>query len=97
LWKQDIAHELIDHCLKDSCSLPEALRCIQVGLLCVQHVPDDRPNMTNVVMMLGSEITLPQPKEPGFLNQRVFIEEKSSSQSETPSLNGVTMSQLNAR
>ncbi|WJX63129.1 hypothetical protein P8452_48051 [Trifolium repens] len=97
LWKQDIAHELIDVCLKDSYSLPEALRCIQVGLLCVQHVPDDRPNMTNVLMMLGSEITLPQPKEPGFLNQRVFIEEKSSSQSETPSLNGVTMSQLNAR
>ncbi|CAJ2648394.1 unnamed protein product [Trifolium pratense] len=97
LWKQDIAHELIDDCLIDSCSLPEALRCIQIGLLCVQHVPDDRPNMTNVVMMLGSEITLPQPKEPGFLNQRVSIEEKSSSRSETPSLNDVTMSRLNAR
>ncbi|AES97484.2 S-locus lectin kinase family protein [Medicago truncatula] len=98
LWREDIPHELIDECLRDSCILHEALRCIQVGLLCVQHVPNDRPNMTTVVMMLGSEITLPQPKEPGFLNQRVSIEEtSSSSREEIPSINGITISRLNAR
>jgi len=97
LWREDIPHELIDDCLRDSCILSEALRCIQVGLLCVQHVPDDRPNMTATVMMLGSEITLPRPKEPGFLNQRVSIEETSSSKEEIPSINGVTISRLNAR
>jgi len=97
LWREEIPHELIDDCLRDSCILPEALRCIQVGLLCVQHVPDDRPNMTTVVMMLGSDITLPQPKEPGFFIQKVSTEESSSSAGDIPSINGVTISRFNAR
>lgn len=52
----------------------ELLRCMQVGLLCVQKVPEDRPTMSSVVFMLGNEgVTLPQPKEPGF-----FTEESSN-------------------
>ncbi|XP_058772172.1 G-type lectin S-receptor-like serine/threonine-protein kinase At4g27290 [Vicia villosa] len=91
LWKEGIPNELIEDGLRDSCILPQVLRCIQIGLLCVQHFPDDRPDMISVVMMLGSEITLPQPNEPGFLAQNVVIEGKTSS------TNGVTMSLLTAR
>ena len=52
----------------------ELLRCMQVGLLCVQKAPVDRPTMSSVIFMLGNEgVTLPQPKEPGF-----FTEESSN-------------------
>lgn len=47
--------------------MDEAMRCIHVGLLCIQQNPDDRPDMSTVVLMLNGESTLPQPKEPGFL------------------------------
>lgn len=37
-------------------------RCVQIGLLCVQDSPADRPTMSAVnVMMLNNSNTLPQP------------------------------------
>ena len=63
--------ELLDTCLEDSCSRSEVLRCIQVGLLCVQKFPEDRPTMSFVVSMLVNEgAVLPQPKQPGFFIER---------------------------
>ncbi|KAH9803049.1 G-type lectin S-receptor-like serine/threonine-protein kinase [Citrus sinensis] len=55
LWTEDRPVELIDKSLEDTYSLSEALRCIQVGLLCVQQRPEDRPNMASVVLMLSGE------------------------------------------
>ncbi|KAK7262699.1 hypothetical protein RJT34_30275 [Clitoria ternatea] len=97
LWKDGIPEELIDSSLVESCNIPEAVRCIQVGLLSVQHHPDDRPNMTSVVVMLSSENALPQPKEPGFLMRKVSSEGKESSGRLTSSNNEITISLLNAR
>lgn len=45
-------------------------RVIQIGLLCVQEYPEDRPNMSSVVLMLNSNIAMPKPKKPGFFTQR---------------------------
>ena len=51
-------------------NLQEVLRCIHVGLLCVQENPMDRPTMSSVVSMLGSEnVVLPQPKPPGYFTE----------------------------
>ena len=61
--------ELVDKIL-DSDAVPEILRCIHVGLLCVQQRPEDRPNMASVVVMLSSECSLPKPKQPGFFTER---------------------------
>ncbi|CAN6691218.1 unnamed protein product [Malus baccata var. baccata] len=69
LWNEGRPLELIDICLASSCMLSEALRCIHVSLLCVQHHPEDRPNMASVVIMLGSEIALTHPKQPGFFTK----------------------------
>eukprot|EP00258_Populus_trichocarpa_P017240 XP_006377796.2 G-type lectin S-receptor-like serine/threonine-protein kinase At4g27290 [Populus trichocarpa] len=66
LWIKGTPFELIDEFLIESCNLSEVLRCIHVALLCVQQRPEDRPNMSAVVLILGSEIPLPQPKQPGF-------------------------------
>ncbi|KAL2327852.1 hypothetical protein Fmac_021279 [Flemingia macrophylla] len=75
LWKECIPMEFIDSCLGDSCILSEAIRCIHIGLLCVQHQPDDRPNMTSIMAMLTSKSALPQPKEPLFLIEKCIVEE----------------------
>ncbi|RVW25581.1 G-type lectin S-receptor-like serine/threonine-protein kinase SD1-1 [Vitis vinifera] len=58
--------ELMDAMVGDTFQPSEVLRSIHVGLLCVQHCADDRPSMSSVVLMLSSEVALPQPREPGF-------------------------------
>ncbi|XP_059662575.1 G-type lectin S-receptor-like serine/threonine-protein kinase At4g27290 [Cornus florida] len=71
LWQEDQALELMDACLRDSCVECQVVRCIQLGLLCVQKLPEDRPPMSSVVFMLGhEEASLPQPKQPGFFTER---------------------------
>ncbi|GFZ12439.1 S-locus lectin protein kinase family protein [Actinidia rufa] len=76
LWNEGRSIELMDTCLKDSCIESQVRRCIQVGLLCVQKLPEDRPAMSTVVFMLGNEgAVLPQPKQPGFFIERNFIDE----------------------
>ncbi|XP_024161142.1 G-type lectin S-receptor-like serine/threonine-protein kinase At4g27290 isoform X3 [Rosa chinensis] len=70
LWNEGRPLELIDSWLESSCNLSDVLRCIQVSLLCVQHHPEDRPSMASVVIMLGSDIALTQPKQPGFFMEK---------------------------
>ena len=71
LWNEGKTMELMDACLKDSCVESQVLRCIQVGLLCVQKLPVDRPTMSSIIFMLGNEeATLSQPKQPGFFFER---------------------------
>ncbi|MCD7471574.1 hypothetical protein HAX54_012073 [Datura stramonium] len=79
LWTEGKALELMDECLKESFSESQVLRCIQVGLLCVQKLPEDRPTMASVVFWLGNEgLVLPQPKQPGFFIERNSMESTES-------------------
>lgn len=93
-----MALKMIDTCLEDSITISEVLRCIHVSLLCVQHHPNDRPNMTSVVMMLSSEGDLPQPKEPAFLLENTPCRQESPQNNHTStSINEVSFSELDAR
>ncbi|KAF7822814.1 G-type lectin S-receptor-like serine/threonine-protein kinase [Senna tora] len=97
-WKEGRGIELIDKNIEDSCIESEALRCIHISLLCVQQNPEDRPTMSSVVLMLGSEIELAEPKEPGFYVEKLLVEaNSSSSQLDSKSINEITISQLEAR
>lgn len=72
--------ELTDVLLDNNFLISEALRCIQVGLLCVQHRPEERPTMSSVLLMLDNESALlPQPGLPGFYAERSLPETDSSS------------------
>ncbi|XP_076919891.1 G-type lectin S-receptor-like serine/threonine-protein kinase SD1-1 [Bidens hawaiensis] len=73
----------------------EVLRSIQVGLLCVQNNPEDRPNMSTVVMMLSSDSQLPEPKHPGFYTESSCA--SSSSIEAQNSYNNVTVTLMTAR
>ncbi|KAI6675918.1 hypothetical protein NL676_036714 [Syzygium grande] len=65
LFIGDRSLELLDEFIA-SYKTAEVLRSIHVALLCVQQCPEDRPSMSAVIMMLGSDNELPSPKEPGF-------------------------------
>ncbi|KAH9651178.1 G-type lectin S-receptor-like serine/threonine-protein kinase [Citrus sinensis] len=98
LWNKGMPSEMIDPCYQESCNLTEVIRCIHISLLCVQQHPDDRPCMPSVILMLGSEIVLPQPKQPGFLADRKSIGPDSLlSIPESSSSNSITISELEAR
>ncbi|KAK9152091.1 hypothetical protein Syun_010400 [Stephania yunnanensis] len=96
LWKEGKAMEIMDVVLEESCIPSEVLKCIQVGLLCVQQLSKDRPSMSSVVSMLSSEtVSLPQPIIPGYFTETSFDillrEEESHSE------NGVTVTLLSGR
>ncbi|KAM7490219.1 hypothetical protein LguiA_033140 [Lonicera macranthoides] len=65
LWKDGTPLELMDLALADSYVRNEVIRCIQMGLLCVQEDVDSRPSMAVIVLMLGSHtVSLPLPEQP---------------------------------
>ncbi|RZB75850.1 G-type lectin S-receptor-like serine/threonine-protein kinase SD1-1 [Glycine soja] len=66
LWTEERELEQLDEVLGEQCTTFEVIRCIQVGLLCVQQRPEDRPDMSSVVLMLNGDKLLPKPKIPGF-------------------------------
>ncbi|RDX65312.1 G-type lectin S-receptor-like serine/threonine-protein kinase, partial [Mucuna pruriens] len=93
IWKEGRALELIDLKINESCIESEVLRCLHISLLCVQQYPEDRPTMASVILMLGSEIELVEPKEPGFVCRKVSVDADShSNQKDTISTNEVTIS-----
>ena len=61
------------------CFEMEMLRCIHVGLLCVQEFAKDRPIVSVVISMLKSEIVdLPHPKQPTFTERQIASDTDSS-------------------
>jgi len=65
-WREGTASNLIDPTLNTG-SRNEMMRCIHIGLLCVQGNLADRPTMASVALMLNSySQTLPVPSEPAF-------------------------------
>lgn len=81
LWREDKLLDLMDPSLCDTYNANQFIRCSQIGLLCVQDEPDDRPHMSNVVTMLDSETTtLITPKQPTFFSHKDLSSTASSSQ-----------------
>lgn len=96
LWIEGRPLELADTSCEDSSSMSDILRCIHVSMLCVQQNPEDRPEMSTVVLMLNGESSLPQPKQPGFLFD-VIPTEFTGSRPDSCTANGITFSSLEAR
>ncbi|KAK6229549.1 hypothetical protein SCA6_018500, partial [Theobroma cacao] len=99
LWNDNRALELLDPCLRHSCVESQVLRCIQVGLLCAQKLAENRPIMSDVAVMLGNEeVTLPEPKEPGFFTERRARDTDTSTDDRICcTKNSVTITMLEAR
>uniref|UniRef100_A0A6N2KS64 Integrase catalytic domain-containing protein n=1 Tax=Salix viminalis TaxID=40686 RepID=A0A6N2KS64_SALVM len=67
LWGQEKALEIVDTSLKELYHPREALKCIRIGLLCVEEDAMNRPSMLAVVFMLSNETEIPSPNKPAFL------------------------------
>lgn len=85
--------DLIDSKLDDISNKHLVTKYVNIGLLCVQQSPEDRPSMSDVVSMTGSDTaSLPNPKPPAFQNVRGI-----RSTGENISVNVVTNSIVEAR
>ena len=99
LWKEGRALEIVDSSLDESFR-GEALRCIIIGLLCVQEYVANRPTMSAVVFMLGNEAALPIPKQPAFVFRRsthTASGDPASTSEGVNSVNDVTCTMVEAR
>ncbi|XAR65593.1 Non-specific serine/threonine protein kinase [Bertholletia excelsa] len=66
-WNEGKPLEFVDSTLQEIYSKSEVSRCIQIGLLCVQKDPEERPSMANVTVMLSScSMTVRVPHQPAF-------------------------------
>ncbi|KAL3742073.1 hypothetical protein ACJRO7_017538 [Eucalyptus globulus] len=66
-WREGTPSNLIDPNLANG-SRTKMLRCIHIGLLCVQEVEADRPTVWSVISMLSrNSNTLPLPSRPAFV------------------------------
>ncbi|RVW86377.1 G-type lectin S-receptor-like serine/threonine-protein kinase RKS1 [Vitis vinifera] len=98
LWEEDKALDLIDPSLEKSYPADEVLRCIQIGLLCVQESITDRPTMLTIIFMLGNNSALSFPKRPAFISKTTHKGEDLSCSGEgLLSVNNVTMTVLQPR
>ncbi|CAI0420365.1 unnamed protein product [Linum tenue] len=78
LWRENRALEIIDSSIMESCVPSEALRCIQIALLCVQEDPKDRPDMLAVIRWLNGEASLPSPDQPAFVLRKYCKDQQFS-------------------
>ncbi|KAJ6848863.1 putative receptor-like protein kinase [Iris pallida] len=105
-WSEDTGLEIVDPSLGERFSRNEVLRCIQVGLLCVQDVPANRPLMSSAILMLDSPTaTLQAPVQPTFsagissgISSMDWTDRSATeSKSIVSSVNDVTISELHPR
>ncbi|EOA37608.1 hypothetical protein CARUB_v10011980mg, partial [Capsella rubella] len=93
LWNDGEAASLADPAVFDKSFEKEIEKCVHIGLLCVQEVANDRPNVSSVIWMLTTENTnLAEPKQPAFIARRGASEAESSDQSSQKiSINDVSL------
>lgn len=58
---------MVEPALSSAYPMNEVIRCMHIGLLCVQDNMEDRPTMDAVILMLnGESISIPFPQRPSF-------------------------------
>ncbi|PRQ30494.1 putative non-specific serine/threonine protein kinase [Rosa chinensis] len=99
LWNEGAELAFKDPTLGDSYHEDQLLRCIHVGLLCVEENGADRPTMLEVISMLTSEgMSLPTPTKPAFCRERRVVRTGTVGKaSENASINTMSNSDYDAR
>uniref|UniRef100_A0ACD5U723 Uncharacterized protein n=1 Tax=Avena sativa TaxID=4498 RepID=A0ACD5U723_AVESA len=103
-WIKGTISEMIDQSL-EGYARSQALRCIHIGLMCVQPDPDDRPNILSVIFMLTRDnMEIQAPAQPAFFfrSESALASLSSCDQpdfilGENASVNGVTVTELYPR
>ncbi|CAN6335920.1 unnamed protein product [Urochloa humidicola] len=78
-WTRGNVMDLVDPSLIDHPPTEEMLKCIHIGLLCVQRKPSARPTMSWVnVMLSSSTVCLPSLSKSAFFIQEVSVSDCSA-------------------
>jgi len=85
-WTNQTPLSILEPNMKENYFETEVIRCIEIGLLCVQENPNMRPTIAEVVSYLNDlTIELPSPQEPAFfshgIDQKAVMQQESSSNS----------------
>ncbi|CAL4932696.1 unnamed protein product [Urochloa decumbens] len=110
-WTTGTVMEIMDSSVRANAPGDQLLKCVHIGLLCVQSNPDDRPMMSTVNVMLSSSIvSLRAPLKPVlFIQQsgdystmeseshRTASQSTGNNKSGAMSLNEVTITELEPR
>ncbi|KAG2300921.1 hypothetical protein Bca52824_037393 [Brassica carinata] len=98
LWNDGEVTSLADPTVLDESFVKEITKCVQIGLLCVQEVANDRPSVSTVIWMLTTENTnLPKPKQPAFIARRGVSEADCSKHNQKVSINDVSLTTITGR
>ncbi|KAH7533992.1 hypothetical protein FEM48_Zijuj04G0190500 [Ziziphus jujuba var. spinosa] len=102
-WRDGTILEILDPSFGNSYSRNAVIRCIQIGLLCVEEDPADRPTIATIVLMSSTySLALALPRKPAFFPQprtdrdipSIGIEsDKSASQFKSTSINDMSISE----
>lgn len=84
---------LVDENIIDPSFEGEMLKCIHLGLLCVQELPEDRPTISALLSMLevNNSMDLPHPTQPAFTHRN------ACSTYNQESINQITLTEFNGR
>ncbi|KAK7343559.1 hypothetical protein VNO77_12375 [Canavalia gladiata] len=97
-WIEQRPLELLDTNMEGPYSQEEVIKCIHIGLLCVQEDPNDRPTMATVVFYLNSpSINMPTPHEPGYFKRNRIQDYKTTNKeldNISDSINGITLTKF---
>ncbi|XP_051215548.1 putative cysteine-rich receptor-like protein kinase 20 isoform X2 [Lolium perenne] len=67
MWKEGRWHEFVDQSFGDEYKPGDMRKYLTLALMCVQVKAVDRPTMSDIVAMLGSDdITIPEPRQPAY-------------------------------
>lgn len=88
-WYEETLLTTMNPYIKEKYSQIELIKCIQIGLLCVQENPNARPTMARVVSYLTNHsIKLPSPQEPAYLSygmDQISVAQQGSSSGQSAS------------
>ncbi|XP_047976621.1 G-type lectin S-receptor-like serine/threonine-protein kinase At1g11330 isoform X2 [Salvia hispanica] len=98
MWSEGNGLSFVEESIASRETEEEIVRCIQIGLLCVQEYPEDRPSIEIVLSMLSRDIVeLAAPKQPLFAENGSTPGPNGSTQQNVYSNNGLTLSVLEGR
>uniref|UniRef100_A0A2C9U814 Uncharacterized protein n=2 Tax=Manihot esculenta TaxID=3983 RepID=A0A2C9U814_MANES len=101
-WNAGTASKIIDPVLVGAASTNEILRCVQIGLLCIQEDAAKRPTMASVILMLDScSAVISELSRPAYFlhsqQEPITIGTQSKRRSAQPSANECSISEMEPR
>ncbi|KAL9998824.1 putative protein kinase RLK-Pelle-DLSV family [Helianthus debilis subsp. tardiflorus] len=93
LYKKGKSLEILESRLAASADPEQVCACIQIGLLCTQSDPKQRPTMRGVVLMLNKKPSaLDEPNRPGIPGTRYRRSHRSATSSSAAGTSGASSS-----